>query len=326
VTDQGGETRPENPATQGAKHLLRLALLVAISAPVLVLAGAVGTKLGLWDWKVGFGLMTVGWAPKAAFLGLITGLVALYVAAFAGFRRLWPLAAIALIVPAATVVGFGGLRAKASAVPPIHDYATDWREPIMPSPALLAARGPEANPLVADPRMKLAASRPEVENWADDRVSRIGSEACPGAKPVTLTQAPAEAQTEVKAALTGAGLTVSTEAPGRIEATATSFWYGFKDDVIARVRPEGAGSRVDFRSVSRVGQSDLGRQLRTHHRAGRGPRLSYRASRYSLPSPGVSSAASTPVRVMCWRCASTERAAAGCSRLSTQRTSPAPSR
>ncbi len=46
---------------------------------------------------------------------------------------------------------------------------------------------------------------------------------------------------------------------GRIEATATTFWYGFKDDVVIRVRPMATGSRVDLRSVSRVGQSDLGK-------------------------------------------------------------------
>ena len=37
-----------------------------------------------------------------------------------------------------------------------------------------------------------------------------------------------------------------------------STWFGFKDDIVVRVRPEGAGSRVDVRSMSRVGLSDLG--------------------------------------------------------------------
>jgi fatty-acyl-CoA synthase len=259
MAGRGVETRPENPATKGARHLLRLALLIAISAPVLVMLGAVGTKLGLWDWRVGFGLMTIGWAPKAAFLGLVVGVVAFYVAAFAGFRRLWPLALASLLIPLAVVVGLVTFRGQAQSVPPIHDYATDWREPIMPSPALLAARGPQANPVSADPRMKLGGpARPEVENWADDRIARIGAEACPDAKPVTLAATPADAQARVKAALDDAGLKVATEAPGRIEATATSFWYGFKDDVMVRIRPEGAGSRVDMRSVSRVGQSDIG--------------------------------------------------------------------
>jgi uncharacterized protein (DUF1499 family) len=53
---------------------------------------------------------------------------------------------------------------------------------------------------------------------------------------------------------------VASDAPaGRIEATATTMWFGFKDDIVVRVRPEaGGGSRVDVRSVSRVGQSDVG--------------------------------------------------------------------
>ena len=45
---------------------------------------------------------------------------------------------------------------------------------------------------------------------------------------------------------------------GRIEATATTRWFGYKDDVVVRIRPEGNGSRVDVRSASRVGASDVG--------------------------------------------------------------------
>ncbi len=45
---------------------------------------------------------------------------------------------------------------------------------------------------------------------------------------------------------------------GRIEATATTAWFGFKDDVVIRVRPANGGSRVDVRSLSRVGVGDVG--------------------------------------------------------------------
>ena len=45
---------------------------------------------------------------------------------------------------------------------------------------------------------------------------------------------------------------------GSIEATQASFWFDFKDDVLIRVMPEGEGSRIDVRSISRVGLSDLG--------------------------------------------------------------------
>ncbi|MBI3800690.1 MAG: DUF1499 domain-containing protein, partial [Deltaproteobacteria bacterium] len=52
---------------------------------------------------------------------------------------------------------------------------------------------------------------------------------------------------------------VAVEPPdGRIEATATTFWFGFKDDIVVRVTPTAGGSRIDVRSVSRVGRSDVG--------------------------------------------------------------------
>ncbi len=47
-----------------------------------------------------------------------------------------------------------------------------------------------------------------------------------------------------------------------IEATDTTLWFGFKDDVAIRIRPDGSGSRIDVRSVSRVGRSDLGANAR----------------------------------------------------------------
>ncbi len=49
------------------------------------------------------------------------------------------------------------------------------------------------------------------------------------------------------------------KAAGRIEATDRTLWFGFFDDIVIRVTPAaGSGSRVDVRSLSRVGVSDLG--------------------------------------------------------------------
>jgi len=74
----------------------------------------------------------------------------------------------------------------------------------------------------------------------------------------------ADAYARAKAAMTREGMEIVTDDPasGRIEAVATSFWYGFKDDLVARVAPEGSGARVDMRSVSRVGMSDLGQNCK----------------------------------------------------------------
>ena len=56
---------------------------------------------------------------------------------------------------------------------------------------------------------------------------------------------------------------------GRIEATDTTRWFRFKDDIVIRIRPalDGSGtalqaSVIDVRSVSRVGKSDLGTNAR----------------------------------------------------------------
>jgi uncharacterized protein (DUF1499 family) len=49
---------------------------------------------------------------------------------------------------------------------------------------------------------------------------------------------------------------------GRIEATDTTLWFGFKDDVVVRVTPMEQGSRIDVRSMSRVGRSDIGTNAR----------------------------------------------------------------
>ena len=53
-------------------------------------------------------------------------------------------------------------------------------------------------------------------------------------------------------------IVASAPAEGRLEATDTTFWFGFKDDVVVRVSPAESGSRIDVRSVSRVGKSDVG--------------------------------------------------------------------
>jgi uncharacterized protein (DUF1499 family) len=60
--------------------------------------------------------------------------------------------------------------------------------------------------------------------------------------------------------LSAQGLEVVNVDPdkGIVEAVATTFWFGFKDDVVVRITATPQGSRVDMRSVSRVGQSDIG--------------------------------------------------------------------
>jgi hypothetical protein len=52
------------------------------------------------------------------------------------------------------------------------------------------------------------------------------------------------------------------EKQGRIEAQATSFWFGQVSDIVIRVRPAGTlGARFDMRAASESGKRDFGRNL-----------------------------------------------------------------
>jgi uncharacterized protein (DUF1499 family) len=82
----------------------------------------------------------------------------------------------------------------------------------------------------------------------------------PDLRPAELAAPPGAAFGRALAAARAMGWEVAAadSASGRVEATATTRWFGFKDDVVVRLRPAGAGTRVDVRSASRVGQSDVG--------------------------------------------------------------------
>jgi len=86
-------------------------------------------------------------------------------------------------------------------------------------------------------------------------------QAYPDIKPKVLPVPPPEAvQKAIDAARSlGWQIAGSDTAAGRIEATDTTGWFGFKDDIVIRVRPQAQGSRIDVRSASRVGRSDVGK-------------------------------------------------------------------
>ena len=171
-------------------------------------------------------------------------------AAWAAFRRLrWQNVVAGLAAAALGLVGYlvpAEQQAIARSVPPIHDITTDTDDP----PSFVAIL-----PLRAD-----APNPPEY----DPAVAGQQREGYPDLRSVTLDAPPAEAFAQALAAARAMGweLVADDAAAGRIEATDTTFWYGFKDDVVIRVRPDVAGSRIDVRSKSRVGRSDVGANAR----------------------------------------------------------------
>ena len=86
-------------------------------------------------------------------------------------------------------------------------------------------------------------------------------EAYPDITPLFLPMTPDEAyQKTLKLVQSRGWVVVAADERGRrIEATDSTLVFGFKDDIALRVSaiPDNS-SRVDMRSVSRVGRSDIG--------------------------------------------------------------------
>jgi len=219
------------------------ALLVgAVIGLVCLPLGALGAKLGIWGFQGGFMLLAVGTVLAAAvfFLGIIAFVVS--VSKKLPSERSAVLVGVAISVVILALMGSQFMTAQS--VPPIHNISTDTQDP----PAfdkIVALRGEGTNPL---------------EYNADELAERQRA-AYPQVQSLITEVPPGEVLNRAVTVLEGMGLEIvdTNAAAGRIEATDTTFWFGFKDDVVVRVRSEGSGSIVDVRSVSRVGQSDLGK-------------------------------------------------------------------
>lgn len=219
--------------------LSRLTFVAAVVAAVLLFVSGSGTRFGLWAFPVGFRLLK--WA---AYIGLAVAVVALVGLVVPKLRaghgaRLVLSLALALGVAAVPAYWIGA----ASKLPSIHDISTDLEDP--PAfVAVLPARGPESNP---------------VEHGGA-AVADAQRAAYPDIQPLVLARPPADAFALAlrEARAMGWEIVAQDPAAARIEATATTLWFGFRDDVVVRVTPADGGSRIDVRSLSRVGIGDVG--------------------------------------------------------------------
>jgi fatty-acyl-CoA synthase len=253
--------RVQKPVSPFGRGVLNLFLLVALAPAVLVAAAALAVRLGWIDWRLGYGEVLVGHdgdmslALKIAFVGAVTGALGFFVALFTSPRKLLARALLNIAITAATLAALGWLYDYAAKSPPVHDVATDWVEPLTFSDATMARRGAGAQPVDLEPVIAIDRGA-----YAGRPVAEINAEACPAARPVIVDKSPAAAFAAARAALEAAGMqvTVADADNGRIEALATSPIYGFRDDVVVRVRQHAQGSRIDARAVARERDADFG--------------------------------------------------------------------
>lgn len=242
-------------------HTKTVLVLLAF-LPLYFAIAALGTKIGIWSWQTGLMALTMGGGVILLGIVAVAALVSLIIAIRAKPRSNGVMAAaiIGLLVPGAVMAVFASAGGKAGENP-IHDIATDTANPPLFSAATLASReAAGANPIsdYQTPLGQLELYKDGVSpELATKSHAQIITDRADRPAPLPLGGAgKADGVAAVAAAMGAMGLEdIRADAStGVAEATATTFWFGFKDDVVARV----GESQIDFRSVSRVGRSDLG--------------------------------------------------------------------
>ncbi len=252
------------------RHLvIGLAAATAILVPLWFVATAFGGKFGLWTPLDAFrhvltfaGLPGFGGGfllPLTLGLGVAALLIAITFRIVFG-RANAPgaggfVAAIAAIAVGGVPMGLVAFGGDArSDIPPIHDITTDTANPPEFSGAMVERRERDGAENTVDYASK-------VDPRSQRPLPEVQAEAYPGVQPIETSVEPALAYRAALEAAREMSWRVTTASPEALmfEGTAESFWFGFKDDVVVRVTAlDEGGARIDARSVSRVGVSDLG--------------------------------------------------------------------
>jgi uncharacterized protein (DUF1499 family) len=207
-------------------------LALTVLAVLLLVVSGPGTRGGWWPFAVGFGMFA-----GALLVGLAAAGAAIVGLALPRLRaRSAPLLVAALVLGAASAAVPLDYVRRVKTLPYINDITTDTERP------------PQFSP-------------PKTYQSHFAELQQIGY---PDLHPLELALPPRQAFARAAETVKGQGweVTALEESAGRIEAVVTTRWFGFKDDVVIRITSAGAGSRVDMRSKSRVGRSDVGTNAR----------------------------------------------------------------
>ena len=218
--------------------------LAALAIPVLIIA-AVGHRVGLMDVTSTYAVMALGFTLAA--VAVIAALGA-FVAIWREGSRGTGTALRGLIVGLAILVMPALGAWDVVTLPRLTDVSTDIADPPR-FVAALRARGPEDAPIVEPDAAAAALQRSAYPDIV------------PRHYPVSAARVYIEARTIVDQRgwkVLGDAAPSDADPSGSIEAVAQTLLFGFRQDVVIRIVPEGDGTRVDMRSAARGGAHDLG--------------------------------------------------------------------
>ncbi len=223
-------TRTAGPSPRVTKALL----IVALLGPLAVVLGMFGARFGVWSAEFGHRTMGLDAGLALSILGGLAGAGGAVIAWRGGQRLIGLALAAALIVNAAIYLWVAHERNALVANPPISQASSDWADrPSFSSEVMAQRRGAGAQPLL----------------------TRGDADWCPGLATVPRQAAPEEA----RAALEAANRQVLGVSPFRAEGQTSSFWYGFDQDVVIRIRP----GATDVLVAGREDRADGGAACRT---------------------------------------------------------------
>ncbi|GEA49873.1 hypothetical protein VIN01S_06770 [Vibrio inusitatus NBRC 102082] len=229
--------------TNRTSYFGTLLLVITVAALLVVAVMIFGARLSFWDPIVGFGYIRSYLNPIGlSLLGLGT----------LGFISQWVtrnrIGAIKSLV--ATLIGLGlvapmihGIIQPTKRAPAIHDITTNTANP----PEFLVlddTRAGAKNSLI----------------YAGENVATMQKKYYPYIKPIQSSLSAKDAYARALDIAKDTSWDIVAEDPKalRFEATAQTVFFGFMDDVVIEVTSISNGSRIDIRSVSRIGRSDKG--------------------------------------------------------------------
>ena len=268
----------ETPSAGWRMKVAIFALCAAIFSVLWLAVAALGTKWGFWPWQVGLSQMTFQIAPMIIILALGSSVVALTLSLWKSPRFQPALVSLAAGLLALALLGrMGAQRDLAYSLPPIHDVQTNWDDPIQFSQTLIETRSAqgETNPVLDAPVIPEAVNGAwpgmggklvsQAQEEAESKEAGKGT-VYPKMETLYFDASPSEVASVAEQIMRKKGWdlvsplseNVAADSDIQLEATATSGWFGFKDDIAVRIRPVNGVTEVDIRSTSRVGLSDLG--------------------------------------------------------------------
>jgi len=223
----------------------------SLVAGALLVISTAGSRFEIWPFEIAFLVAAAGIALAVA--GAAWGLGGLIVALRRSQSADLPALDLALAVCAVVLGAFALQLVRAFTFPPLHHVTTDIADP--PGfDAIVGLRPEGSNPHAYDAAQAiLGGTLAETQQQVWPQLTSLHA---------SLGPDPALERTVDTLDAMGMAIVNVDRVAGLVEATDTTLWFGFKDDMVVRVRGTAEGSVIDARSVSRVGVSDVGANAR----------------------------------------------------------------